>query len=81
VSFNNGKSWYNIKPIGTAIDSQVIAVNDLIPAAYQDPSTLYVVEDETPYSFIAKMFLGREVGNSNGTPVVRSVEFEVTLKP
>jgi len=81
MTFNGGKSWYTINPVGTSVKNQLIAVNDMIPAAYQDPSTYYVVEENNPKSFIARMYLDREIGGDDLTPIVRSVEFEVTLKP
>lgn len=80
VSFDGGESWYEITPLGKAIKGQVIAVNDMIPAAYQDPSTTYVAADGAPSEFLVRVAMERQKGSAEISPILKNLKLEVTLK-
>jgi len=80
VSFDGGTEWHTIAPLGETVFDQIIAVNDMVPSAYQDPSTKYIVVDGEPTQFQARITMKRSKTKSNNSAVIRSVKYEVTLK-
>lgn len=80
VSLDEGKTWYYINPLGAAISDQVIAVNDLVPDAYKDPSTKYITAQGNPNSVILRIAMERNSGHPNVSPILRTIELEATTK-
>jgi hypothetical protein len=80
LSFNGGEAWHKITPLGSSVKGQVIAINDMIPDAYQDPSTNYIVEGGTPNEFLVRISCTRNKGTALASPIIRSIKLEVTLK-
>jgi hypothetical protein len=80
VSVDNGETWYGVSPLGESIKNQILAINDMVPDAYQDPSTRYISASGNPKEFLFRIACKREKGESKSTPIIRSLELEVTLK-
>jgi hypothetical protein len=74
------QNWHELNPLGASIASQILAINDLIPNAFQDPSTKYISANGDPPTLYARISMDRAKGIENTTPLVRYVEIETTLK-
>jgi hypothetical protein len=74
------QNWYEINPLGTSVKDQILAVNDLIPDAYREPSTKYISASGDSSILYARISMDRAKGIENTTPIIRYVEIETTLK-
>jgi hypothetical protein len=82
VSPDDGSSWHQISPIQNYTQgvNEVIAFNDPLPAAFQDPNVTYVSTDQ-PVTFLRfKIKLARPLNSPTESPIVKDYQLHVRIQ-
>ena len=82
VSPDDGSNWYQISPIQNFIQgiNEIIAFNDPLPAAFQDPNVTYVTTDQ-PVTFLRfKIELTRPTQLVTESPIIKDYQLHVRIQ-